>query len=127
MADSKLSTYVAFIVAAYVSSNLVASQDVPHLIKAIYESLTGLGSTAAVEKTPTPAMTIRVSVKPDSIGCLECGQRFKTLRKHLASHDLTADEYRGKWSLPASYAMISAEYSARRSGMAKASGLGKHR
>lgn len=128
MADLNLLIHVSDIVAAHLTSNVVASQDVPQLIKTVYDSLAGLEGTSAptgMDDVPAPAMTIRASVKPGSVGCLECGKRFKALRKHLATHDLTADEYRAKWSLPASYSMVSAEYSAERSGLAKANGLGR--
>ncbi|MET3763137.1 putative transcriptional regulator [Sphingomonas sp. UYEF23] len=112
------------------ASNVVAAKEVPHLINAVYKILAGLqGTTATVGaiEVSTPAMTIRASVKPDSVGCLECGKRFKSIKKHLAMHDLTPDQYRAKWSLPASYSMVSAEYSAKRSGLAKANGLGRQR
>jgi predicted transcriptional regulator len=128
MAHSKLLSCVGDIVAVYVTSNVVYAQDVPQLIKTVYESFTRLGSaTPAIvaDEAPKAAMTIRASVKPDSVGCLECGKRFKSMRKHLAMHDLTPDQYRAKWSLPPSYSMVSAEYSAARSGMAKANGLGR--
>ena len=128
MTNQKLLIHVGDIVAAHVASNVVAVLDVPRLIKTVYDSLVGLGATNATidaEQAPTPAMTIRASVKPDSVGCLECGKRFKSIKKHLAMHGLTPDQYRAKWSLPASYSMVSAEYSAARSGMAKANGLGR--
>lgn len=125
--DQKLLTHVGDIVAAHVSSNSVSAHDVPKLITTVYQSLAGLGGTVVVREAPTPAMTVRASVKPDSIGCLECGKRFKSIKKHLASHHLTADQYRTKWSLLESYSMVSAEYSARRSGLAKANGLGTRR
>lgn len=128
MPDPKLLIHLSDIVAAYVASNDVTVQDVPRLIKTVYDSLAGLGTTdftIVVEHSPTPAMAIRASVKPDSVGCLECGKRFKSIKKHLATHDLTPDQYRAKWSLPASYSMVSAEYSAARSGLAKANGLGR--
>ncbi|TPG46506.1 MucR family transcriptional regulator [Sphingomonas glacialis] len=128
MADLKLLIHVSDIVAAHLTSNVVASQDIPQLIMTVYESLAGLEGTSAptgMEDVPAPAMTIRASVKPGSVGCLECGKRFKALRKHLGTHDLTADEYRAKWSLPVSYSMVSADYSAKRSGLAKANGLGR--
>lgn len=130
MTSAKLLIQVGDIVGAYVASNVVAAKEVPHLINAVYKSLAGLqGTTATVGaiEVSTPAMTIRASVKPDSVGCLECGKRFKSIKKHLAMHDLTPDQYRAKWSLPASYSMVSAEYSAKRSGLAKANGLGRQR
>ncbi|GHH20970.1 transcriptional regulator [Sphingomonas glacialis] len=128
MKNPRLLIHVGDIVAAHVASNVVAVQDVPQLIKTVYDSLTGLGTTnptIVTEQAPTPAMTIRASVKPDSVGCLECGKRFKSIKRHLAMHGLTPDQYRAKWSLPASYSMVSAEYGALRAGLAKANGLGR--
>jgi predicted transcriptional regulator len=128
MTNQKLLIHVGDIVAAHVASNFVVVQDVPQLIKTVYDSLARLhtpGATIVAEQAPTPAMTVRASVKPDSVGCLECGKRFKSIKKHLATHDLTPDQYRAKWSLPASYSMVSANYSAKRSGLAKANGLGR--
>lgn len=123
--DSKILLHVGDIVAAHVSSNAITSQDVPHLIKTVYDSLAGLGRMVAVEDAPTPAMAVRASIKPHSIGCLECGKRLKSLRRHLATHGLTADKYRAKWSLPQSYPMVAADYSATRSSLAKTHGLGR--
>lgn len=128
MVDSKLLVHVGDIVGAHVSSHKVSAQDVPQLIKTVYKGLAALnrsGMASGDNVTPKPAMTFRASVRPDSVGCLECGKRFRSLRKHLIVHDLTPDQYRAKWSLPASYSMVSAEYSARRSGLAKASGFWK--
>ncbi|GHH24899.1 transcriptional regulatory protein MucR [Sphingomonas glacialis] len=128
MTSEKLLIHVVDIVGSYVASNVVAAKEVPDLINAVYKSLAGLqGTTPTVGaiEVPTPAMTIRASVKPDSVGCLECGKRFKSIKKHLATHDLTPDQYRARWSLPASYSMVTAEYSARRSGLATANGLGR--
>lgn len=124
--NQKLLIHVGDIVAAHVSSNSVPARDVPHLITTVYQSLAGLGEPVAkIDDGPKPIMTIRASVKPDSIGCFECGRRFKSLRRHLSTHGITADQYRAKWSLPESYPFVAAEYSALRSGVAKASGLGK--
>ncbi|WP_354288187.1 MucR family transcriptional regulator [Sphingomonas sp. UYEF23] len=130
MTNQNLLIHVGDIVAAHVASNNVPVEDVPRLIKTVYDSLTGLGATnptIVAEQAPTPAMTVRASVKPDSVGCLECGKRFKSIKKHLATHDLTPDRYRAKWSLPRSYSMVSAEYSATRAGLAKINGLGRSR
>lgn len=128
--DSKLLIHVADIVAAHVASNVVATRDVPHLIKTVYSALVGLGANSSIAEAADalkPAMTIRASVKADSVGCLECGKRFKSIKKHLAMHGLTPDQYRAKWSLPASYSMVSSEYSTTRAMLAKANGLGRQK
>lgn len=128
MSHSKLLTHVGDIVAAHMASHAVPAQDVPQLIEAVYSGLSSLNNPDATTNeiiTATPAMTIRSSVRSDSIGCLECGKRFKSLRKHILGHGFTPDQYRAKWSLPTSYSMVSAEYSTRRSEMAKSSGFGR--
>ncbi|WP_081477004.1 MucR family transcriptional regulator [Sphingomonas sp. PAMC 26605] len=117
---------VADIVMAQVSANRVATGEVAGLIKSVHSSLTGLGQAQLeTSEAPTPAVSIRASVRPDSIACLECGARFKALKRHLTGHGLTPQSYREKWSLPDSYPMTAADYSVVRSGMAKASGLGR--
>lgn len=117
---------VANIVIAQVSANRVGTGEVAGLIQSVHASLTQLGETPEdTTEAPTPAVSIRSSVRPDSIACLECGGRFKALKRHLAGHGLTPQTYREKWSLPDSYPMTAADYSVVRSGMAKASGLGR--
>lgn len=117
---------VADIVIAQVSANRVTTGEVPDLIKSVHDSLTRLGGTREeATEAPTPAVSIRSSVRHDSIACLECGNRFKALKRHLTGHGLTPQTYREKWSLPESYPMTAADYSVVRSGMAKASGLGR--
>lgn len=123
----KMLRLVGDIVIAQVSANRVASGEVPELIKSVYASMTQLGEAPAeaAAEAPTPAVSVRASVRPDSIACLECGARFKALKRHLSGHGLTPETYREKWSLPESYPMTAADYSVVRSGMAKASGLGR--
>ncbi|WP_457352938.1 MucR family transcriptional regulator [Sphingomonas sp. UYP23] len=117
---------VGDIVIAQVSANRVGTGEVPELIKSVYASMTQLGEApVAVAEAPTPAVSVRASVRPDSIACLECGARFKALKRHLSGHGLTPETYRAKWALPDSYPMTAADYSVVRSGMAKASGLGR--
>lgn len=92
-----------------------------------------LGSHVATIETPldeplVPAISIRKSVQPDFIVCLEDGKKFKSLKRHLSSHyNLTPDEYRTKWGLPADYPMVAPNYSATRSKLAKDNGLGTKR
>lgn len=116
------------IVAAYVSNNPLPSTDLPKLIADIHAAISGLsnGAVAAAEAKPVPAVSIKKSVTPDYLICLEDGKKFKSLKRHLATHhNLTPDEYRQKWNLPADYPMVAPNYSASRSALAKASGLGR--
>ena len=116
------------IVAAYVSNNPLPSSDLPKLIADIHAAINGLsnGAAAAAEAKPVPAVSIKKSVTPDYLVCLEDGKKFKSLKRHLATHhNLTPDEYRQKWNLPADYPMVAPNYSASRSALAKASGLGR--
>lgn len=117
----------ASIAAAHVENNSVSVNDVSALIQGVYKALEGLSqSPKEVEATLAPAVSIRASVKPDSITCLECGKKQRTLKRHLGTtHGLTPDEYRAKWDLSANYPMVAASYSAQRSDMAKALGLGR--
>ncbi|MDH7975707.1 MucR family transcriptional regulator [Sphingomonas sp. AR_OL41] len=127
MANSDLLTLTADIISAHVENNSVALTDLPRAISTVYEALAGLGSPAApIMETVAPAVSIKSSVKPDSLTCLECGAKQKALKKHIgAAHDLTPDQYRAKWKLPASYPMVSANYAAQRSEMARRVGFGR--
>lgn len=122
-----LITLTSDIVAAHVSNNRVAVDDVPTLIANIYGALAGLGQEMTVEVLqPEPAVSIRSSVKPDSITCLECGKKMKVLKRHLSTdHSLTTDEYRQRWSLPASYPLVAPNYAEQRRELAKQIGLGR--
>lgn len=120
-----LVTLTADIVGAHVSNNSVAVSDLPLLIQAVHGALAGLGDTSEPEVKQEPAVSIRASVKPDYIVCLEDGKKFKMLRRHLATdHDMTPDEYRAKWNLPADYPMASPNYTETRRALAKQIGLG---
>ncbi|CUW40815.1 Transcriptional regulator, Ros/MucR family [Magnetospirillum sp. XM-1] len=125
MADD-LKSLTTKIVAAYLGSNTLAATEIPTLITSVYSTLV---STDAPTSTQTeqkqPAVSVKRSVTPDHIVCLECGDHQKMLKRHLqTSHGLTADEYRARWSLPRDYPMVAPEYAARRSELAKAAGLG---
>jgi predicted transcriptional regulator len=120
----------ADIVAAYVSKNAVPAAHLPDLISSVHGSLNGLSSgqaTATVEPLK-PAVPVKKSIQDDYIVCLEDGRRFKSLKRHISSdHHLTPEEYREKWGLPGDYPMVAPAYSATRSALAKASGLGQKR
>lgn len=122
---------IAEIVAAYLRKNTVAASEVPAVITQVYESFAALGRSPVEPPegaTPKPAVSIRRSVADDVITCLECGARGMMMRRHLkTAHNLTPEEYRRRWSLPASYPMVAPNYAARRSVLAKAFGLGNRR
>ncbi|WP_420822433.1 MucR family transcriptional regulator [Sphingomonas crocodyli] len=117
----------AQIVTSHVESNRVNMADVPALIQSVYGALTNLGSPAPVPEVPQePAVSIRTSVKPDSITCLECGSKQKMLKRHLSNaHGLTPVEYRAKWKLPTSYPLVAPNYADVRRQLAHKIGLGK--
>ncbi len=127
MAEDMILTLTTDIVAAHLGNNRLAAAELPGLIEAVYGALANLGQPApVVEEQPIPAVSVRASVKPDALTCLECGVRLKTLKRHLMSeHDLTPADYRERWGLSADYPLIAAEYAARRSAMAVKNGLGR--
>ncbi|MUT24806.1 MucR family transcriptional regulator [Mesorhizobium japonicum] len=118
----------AHVVSAYVSNNPVPVGELPGLIDQIHIALKGSAGGAAPEKSEplNPAVPIRKSVTPDYIVSLEDGKKFKSLKRHLATHyGLTPAEYRAKWGLPADYPMVAPNYAAARSALAKTMGLGR--
>jgi predicted transcriptional regulator len=121
-----LITLTADIVAAHVSNNNVAVSDLPVLIKAVHGALAGLGGDAAEpEVKQEPAVSIRSSVKPDYIVCLEDGKKLKMMRRHLmTAYGMTPDDYRTKWNLPKDYPMVAPNYAEMRREMAVKIGLG---
>lgn len=116
----------ADIVAAHVSNNSVAIADLPDVIRRIHAALSGLGTpTEAAPEELKPAVSIRSSIKPDYIVCLEDGKKLKMLRRHLMTHyGLTPDDYRAKWGLPKDYPMVAPAYAEKRRELAVAIGLG---
>jgi predicted transcriptional regulator len=118
----------AEIVAAYVSNNPVPVSEVPAMIKSVHGTLGGLtgafqGEPATAQK---PAVPIKRSVAPDYIVCLEDGKKLKMLKRYLRSnYNMTPEEYRAKWGLPADYPMVAPNYAAQRSEFAKKIGLGR--
>ena len=117
--NEMLVTLTADIVAAHVSNNSVAISDLSLLINNVHAALTGLGSAPVIEEKLVPAVSIRSSVKPDFITCLEDGKKLKMLRRHLMTHyGMTPDDYRTKWGLPADYPMVAPDYAAKRKELA---------
>ncbi|MEM6616644.1 MAG: MucR family transcriptional regulator [Pseudomonadota bacterium] len=127
---SEVVEYTADIVSAYVSNNTIAASEVSTLIGQVHNALSGLaGGEAEKEQEPAkPAVPIRRSVTPDHIICLEDGQKFKSLKRHLRTHyDLSPEQYREKWGLPSDYPMVAPNYAKARSELAKQMGLGQKR
>jgi predicted transcriptional regulator len=124
-----LVTLTADIVAAHVSNNSVAVSDLPLLIQNVHGALSGLSPEAAEpEVKQEPAVSIRASVKPDYIVCLEDGKKLKMLKRHLMTHyQMTPEQYRAKWNLPADYPMVAPNYAEQRRTLAKKIGLGTKR
>ena len=128
-ANELLITLTADIVAAHVSNNSVSVGDVSNLIANVHGALAGL--SVATEPTPEPlqpAVSIRSSVKPDYIVCLEDGKKLKMLKRHLkTAYNMTPEQYRERWGLPAEYPMVAPNYANSRSKLAKNMGLGQRK
>ena len=127
--EDTLLTLTADIVAAHVSNNSVAVNDLPNLIENVHRALRGISTTsAAPEAKPEPKVSIRSSVKPDYIVCLEDGKKLKMLKRHLMTHySMTPEQYRAKWGLSADYPMVAPNYAEQRRTLAKSIGLGTKR
>ncbi|RVT90199.1 MucR family transcriptional regulator [Sphingomonas crocodyli] len=126
MDNRKLANITADIVAAHFLKTRVAMREVPPLLLAIHEVVTRLSRPASDQKAPTPAISIRASVKPDILTCLECGSKQKLLKRHLASyHKMSPEDYRSKWHLPSDYPMIAPNYVVERRRLAAKYELGK--
>jgi predicted transcriptional regulator len=120
----------AEIVAAYVSKNNVPVSELPSLIGNVHDALSRATNRGGVPEREElkPAVTVKRSVTPDYIVCLEDGKKFKSLKRHLRTHyKLSPDEYRAKWNLPHDYPMVAPNYAAARSQLAKKMGLGTRR
>ena len=116
------------IVAAYVSNNPIPVSELPAMIKSVHSTLGGLmgASQGEVQTAQKPSVPIKRSVHPDYIVCLEDGKKLKMLKRYLRSnYNLTPEEYRAKWGLPAEYPMVAPNYAAQRSEFAKKIGLGR--
>lgn len=122
-----LITLTSDIVAAHVSNNDVAVADVPALITNVYAALANLGEAPVVEEAkPQPAVAIRNSVKPDYIVCLEDGKKLKMLKRYLrTNYNMSPEDYRARWGLPADYPMVAPNYAEKRRDLAKKIGLGR--
>lgn len=126
--DNAVLRMTADIVSAYVSKNVLPAQQIPDVINTVFSSLTGLNNQPReLPSEPLkPAVPIRKSVTPEYIVCLEDGKKLKMLKRHLRStYNMSPDEYRTRWGLPADYPMVAPNYAAQRSEFAKRIGLGR--
>jgi len=119
------------IVSAFVSNNSIPMGELSALIEAVHAAVKRLAGggepTPIVNEPATPAVSIRKSITPDYLICLDDGKHFKSLRRHLSALGMTPEQYRAKWSLPADYPMVAPNYAAQRSALAKSIGLGQSR
>jgi predicted transcriptional regulator len=128
MADEQLITLTADIVAAHVANNNVAVGDVANLIQQVHSSLAKLGEPQPTPEpeAKTPVVSVRSSVKPDFIVCMECGSKQKMLKRHLqTAHSMSPDQYRQDYGLPKDYPMVAPNYSEQRRTLANSIGLGR--
>lgn len=132
--EQDLRRMVAEIVTALVRNTPVPAEKLPEVVRAVYTSLTEVGTRKEQEKAVAagpqpaqkPAVPVRKSVANDHLVCLECGQKFKLLKRHLrTAHNMTQAEYRAKWNLPFDYPIVAPAYADRRSTLAKELGLGR--
>ncbi len=125
--NAAITELTADIVAAYVSNNSVQANDLPQLIRSVHAAL-GATSQPVPEPAPRaePAVSIRKSITPEFLICLEDGRKFKSLKRHLRTkYNLSPEDYRAKWGLPKDYPMVAPDYAASRSALAKSIGLGQ--
>jgi predicted transcriptional regulator len=124
---SELVELTCAVVSAFVTKNNVSASDLPKLIADVHQAFATLGAPAApIEvEAAKPAVSVRKSITPDFLICLEDGRKFKSLKRHLSQLGLTPEEYRTKWNLPKDYPMVAPNYSASRSALAKSIGLGR--
>ena len=126
--EERLVSLTADIVASHVSNNSVAISDLATLIEKVHSALESIsgGGTLPDPVKPEPAVSIRTSVRPDYIVCLDDGKKMKMLKRHLMTHhSMSPDEYRAKWSLPADYPMVAPNYAEQRRTLAMKIGLGR--
>ena len=122
---SELLELTTEIVSAHAGNNTVAPSDLPQLIQDVYKTLADVGAAEVAPEKPRPAVSVKKSVFPDFIVCLEDGKKLKMLKRHLkTAYNLSPDEYRKRWGLPADYPMVAPNYAKHRSALAKKIGLG---
>lgn len=129
-ASNKFIELTAGIVSAYVSNNTVPAGDIPALIGQVHAALARVsaGGGEAASEALKPAVSVKKSITPEHLVCLEDGKKFKSLKRHLRTqYNMTPEQYREKWSLPGDYPMVAPNYAAARSELAKQMGLGQQR
>lgn len=123
--QNELLALTAEIVAAHVGNNSVPLVELPQLINEVYRTLSSVGTTPSAPERPQPAVPVKKSVTPEYIVCLEDGKKLKMLKRHLkTAYNMTPEEYRERWGLPADYPMVAPSYAQHRSSLAKKIGLG---
>ncbi|HYJ30819.1 MAG TPA: MucR family transcriptional regulator [Allosphingosinicella sp.] len=130
MEKEKLVELTADIVAAHVVNNTVSVGDMASLVQRVYEALSGLdqGGQPPARQEKTPVVSVRASVKPDFLICMECGGKHKMLKRHLMNaHNMTPDQYRADYGLQRDYPMVAPNYSEQRRALAHSIGLGRRR
>ena len=125
-----LTSLVSEIVAAYISNNTMKPTEIPTFVQLVHRSLGALysGQSFLLSGRSEPAVPIEDSIQPDYITCLEDGRKLKMLKRHLkTAYNMTPEQYRERWKLPANYPMVAPNYAKRRRSIAKSIGLGTHR
>lgn len=123
--SDNLAELTADIVSAYVSKNTIVAAELPHLIEQTFATLRQASEKIPAAEVSLPAVSIKQSVKADHLVCLECGGRFKTIKRHLrTAHELSPNEYRAKWHLGQDYPIVAPNYAEKRSVLALQTGLG---
>ncbi len=128
--SSEIVEFTTTIVSAYVANNSVVATDLPNLISEVHDALVKASGNIPqpVREELKPVVPIKKSITNEYIICLEDGKKFKSLKRHLRTHyDLSPEEYREKWGLPADYPMVAPNYASARSALAKKMGLGQRR
>jgi len=126
VSSAELLKLTADIVAAHVSNNKLPANELPQLIAQVHASLTDTGGASGEQQRLSPAVPVKKSVTADYIVCLEDGKKLKMLKRHLkTSYDMTPEQYRERWGLPADYPMVAPNYAKQRSAFAKQIGLGR--
>ncbi len=126
VSSAELLKLTADIVAAHVSNNKLSANELPQLIAQVHASLTDTGGALGEQQRLSPAVPVKKSVTADYIVCLEDGKKLKMLKRHLkTAYDITPEQYRERWGLPANYPMVAPNYAKKRSQLAKKIGLGK--
>lgn len=128
MENEQLVQLTADIVAAHVANNNVAVGDVGNLVQRVYEALSALEkpNQETKQEEKTPVVSVRASIKPDYIVCMECGAKQRMLKRHLmTAHQMTPEQYRSDYGLPRDYPMVAPNYSEQRRALAHSIGLGR--